>query len=207
MRRTWPIPVGIAVVGALAGIAIAGQQSGIDTFVIDAAVETSVPGSTPDPVVVTLAPTTSVAAVTVPPTTLQAAGTTSTVAVVTTTTVPASSTTSIAAATTTVAVADQTLDRPDVRLVIANGDGRFNLAGRNGDRLRAVGYTQIDLEDAGKVTATVLYYRPGFDDEAAIVAADLTVPGAQLQPLPDTPITSNDALGDIIVVLGPDAPR
>ena len=108
---------------------------------------------------------------------------------------------------TTGPAADQTLDPADVRVVVANGDGRFNLAGKNGSRLEAAGYTQIDLEDAAKVPATVLYYRPGFDDEAALIAQALLVPDALLEPLPDTPITSNDALGDVIVVLGPDAVR
>ena len=95
-----------------------------------------------------------------------------------------------------------------MRLVVANGDGRFNLAGANGNRLKKAGYVTIDLADVPTGSdPTVLYYRPGFDDEAAIVAADLLVPGALLQPLPDTPITVNDELGDIIVVLGPDALR
>jgi hypothetical protein len=217
MRRTWPIPVGIALLGALAGIAIAGQPVEIGTFVVDAVTETSTSISP----VVTLAPTTSqtpgtVDVPTVPTAPPATTGTPTTIVASTTSTATPTSTTSNAPTTTTgvttttittVAPGHQTLDRADVRLVIANGDGRFNLAGRNGGRLAAAGYTQIDLEDAAKVPATVLYYRPGFDDEAAIVAADLSIPDALLQPLPDTPITANDSLGDIIVVLGPDALR
>jgi hypothetical protein len=64
------------------------------------------------------------------------------------------------------------------------------------------------------VAATILYFRPGFDDEAAVVAADLGIPGALRAPLPTgnpttpaTPVTPDDSLGDIIVVLGPDALR
>ena len=90
----------------------------------------------------------------------------------------------------------------------ANGDGRFNLAGANGNRLRRAGYVSIDVVDSpSTVSATIVYYRSGFDDEATIVAADLSVPNAILEPLPETAITANDALGDIIIVLGPDALR
>jgi hypothetical protein len=105
--------------------------------------------------------------------------------------------------------------RADLRLVIANGDGRFNLATANADRLRAAGYVHIDETDVSThVAATILYFRPGFDDEAAVVAADLGIPRALRTPLPTgnpatpvTPITPDDSLGDIIVVLGPDALR
>jgi hypothetical protein len=102
--------------------------------------------------------------------------------------------------------------RADLRLVIANGDGRFNLATANADRLRAAGYVHIDETDVSKhVAATILYFRFGFDDEAAAVAADLGIPRAQRTLLPTgnpaTPVTSDDSLGDIIVVLGPDALR
>jgi hypothetical protein len=67
-------------------------------------------------------------------------------------------------------------------LEIANGDGRFRLASITGDRLRPLGYI-IDLGDAiAPVDATVLYFRPGFDDEAKIVAADIGVPNAIVAP-------------------------
>ena len=61
--------------------------------------------------------------------------------------------------------------------MIANGDGRFRLASITADRLAPLGYI-IDLGDALQtVDATIIYYRPGFDDEAAIVANDIA--GAQ----------------------------
>ena len=217
MRRTWFISAAIAVVGVLAGVGIAGRPTAGDTFIIDAAVtrstddtvaETS-PPATAEAVSTSSTPapppdsTTTVAPTTVAPT---AAETTST-AVPETTTIPPPPTT-VAVETTAAPPENQTLDRADVRLVVANGDGRFNLAGANGNRLEKAGYVTIDLADvAASSDPTVLYYRPGFDDEAAIVAADLLVPGARLEPLPDTPITINDEFGDIVVVLGTDAVR
>ncbi len=225
MRRTWLISAGIAVVGLLAGVGIAGRPLASDSFIIGAA---ATDGSAATDVVTSTAvsadssststsavpPTTvsnSVAPTTVAPSTSQAPDPTA----APTTGAPTSAPTTIATTTTTTTPPppppppiDQTLDRADVRLVVANGDGRFNLAGANGNRLKKAGYVTIDLADVPTGSdPTVLYYRPGFDDEAAIVAADLLVPGALLQPLPDTPITVNDELGDIIVVLGPDALR
>lgn len=222
MRRTWLISAGIAVVGLLAGVGIAGRPLASDSFIIGAAAtdgsaasdvvtSTAVPAASSSTTTSAAPPTTvsnSVAPTTVAPTTSQAPDPTA----APTTAAPTSAPTTIATTTTPPPPppppTDQTLGRADVRLVVANGDGRFNLAGANGNRLKKAGYVTIDLADVPTGSdPTVLYYRPGFDDEAAIVAADLLVPGALLQPLPDTPITVNDELGDIIVVLGPDALR
>ena len=95
-------------------------------------------------------------------------------------------------------------------MVLANGDGRFRLASVTADRIRALGYV-IALGDALKtVDATVIYYRPDFDDEAAFAAIDIGVPDAIIFPFPfksSQPITDSDDSGDVIIVLGPDAPR
>ena len=97
-----------------------------------------------------------------------------------------------------------------MRLVIANGDGRFRLSTITSERLRPLGYV-IDLADTlQRIEATIIYYRPGFDDEAEIVATDVRVPNAIIAAFPANapqPITNSDANGDVIVVLGPDAPR
>ena len=61
------------------------------------------------------------------------------------------------------------------RVVIANGDGRFRLASATADRIRTLGYI-IDLGDTPTlVDATIIYYRPGFDDEAVYAATDIGV--------------------------------
>jgi hypothetical protein len=232
MRSTWPYLAAVVAVGVGVGTWIAGlPSSGTRITVADGGAGPLGPGS--DTTVVLL-PTSSFPPITVTPTTeparnpvpstsvpitaLPATGTTVPVASAasTTTTTTASPTTTTTlppaptpapTAETTVAPA-QPLDRSQVRLVLANGDGRYNLVGRNVDRLTPLGYTAIDQTDAPrKVDRTVLYVRPGFDDEAARLAADLLVPGALIEPLPAEPVTINDELGDIIVVLGPDAVR
>ncbi|MGE0140519.1 MAG: LytR C-terminal domain-containing protein [Ilumatobacteraceae bacterium] len=203
MDKRWPILAGIAVVGAVAGVAVAGQDARVSTFVVAPATQTTSPGSGPASTVppltitsTTVSPTVTVPATTAPPTA-------PTTAAPVTTTAPTEPPTT----TTTVDPATVTLARNEVRLVVSNGDGRFNLAGANTNRLLELGYVEIDQEDSAKVDATVLYYRPGFEDEAAIVAADLLIPDAILEPLPDTEITGNDAAGDVIIILGPDAKR
>ena len=94
--------------------------------------------------------------------------------------------------------------------MIANGDGRFRLASITADRIRSLGYI-IALGDAlSTVDATVIYYRPNFDDEAAFAAIDIGVPDAIILPFPfntSQPITDTDDSGNVIIVLGPDAPR
>ena len=94
--------------------------------------------------------------------------------------------------------------------MIANGDGRFRLASITADRIRSLGYI-ITLGDAlNTVDATVIYYRPNFDDEAAFAAIDIGVPDAIILAFPTRaaqPITDADDSGDVIIVLGPDAPR
>ena len=94
--------------------------------------------------------------------------------------------------------------------MIANGDGRFKLASTTADRIRPLGYI-IDLGDTvNTVGVTVIYYRPGFADEAEIVGADVGVPNAIITAFPaksSQPITNSDDRGDVIIVLGPDAPR
>ena len=191
MRRTWPSFVAVALVGALAGAAVAGRPTQTDNFVVD---------------------TSSVAATCSTSTTTAAPATTTT----TTTAPPTAPTTTTTAPTTTTPVTDDTglpgtdgaRERAGVRVVLANGDGRFDLVGRNVDRLLELGYVTIDQTDVSdRPAVTTIYVRPGFDEEAVVLAADLQTPNASIVPVPDTPVTGSDDLGDLIVVLGPDALR
>ena len=219
MRTTWPFLAATAAVGLAIGTLIAGiPSSGGDITVAEGVSGSLVPGVTAAPSGSTYPP------LTVTPTTYRGVPetdpgtTTSTVLVAPDTTVAATTTVAVTTTTAppettppttpTTAVTGDLLDRSVVRLVLANGDGRYNLVGRNVDRLTPLGYTEIDQTDASNyVDRTVLYFRPGFDDEAARLAADLLVPDALLEPLPDQPVTDSDANGDIVVILGPDAVR
>ncbi|MEK7422522.1 MAG: LytR C-terminal domain-containing protein [Actinomycetota bacterium] len=211
MRKSWPFLVVVGAVSAVAGGAIAGRPTPGDSFVIDRSASIGVPitaTAETTTVAVSITPDAGSTTTTPPPVATTVPATTqapSTTAAATTTSV--ASTTSAAGAPTSTQVSGS-LDRSEVRLVLANGDGRFNLATANANRLVAAGYVQIDETDVSdRVEATIIYFRPGFDDEATRVAEDLGIPAALTRSLPSTPVTINDELGDIIVVLGPDALR
>ncbi len=185
----------------LADVDIASTQPAttavVDTTVVDTTVvTTTVAASSP----VVPEPSTTVASTT--PASTTSASTTSA------STTSASTTPASTSPATNTTLVDQLLERVDVSIVLANGDGRFNLVGRNADRLLALGYVEIDQTDVGdRPPATIIYYRPGFDDEAERLAGDLQTPNATITALPDTPVTGNDAAGELVVVLGPDALR
>jgi len=200
MRKSWPFAVAVIVIGGLAGVAIAGRPEPADTFVLDP----SAAAATEPLATVPVLTTTTTIAVT---TTSTVAPTTTTSTAATTTEAPTTTAapTSVAPPTTTVIVGP--LPRDQVRVVVANGDGRFRLASVTAERLRPLGYL-VNVGNAPQnVDATIIYYRPGFDDEAAVLAVDDDVPDADLEPLPDKAVTDSDAAGDVILVLGPDAPR
>jgi len=200
MRKSWPFVTAVIVVGGLAGVAIAGRPKPADTFVLDPnqTVVTEPPTSTSPPTSTTVAEAA---------TTTTAEATTTTVVAETTTVAPSTTEVPTTTAQPTTTVIAGPLPRDQVRLVIANGDGRFRLASITADRMRPLGYIVNVGDIPTLVDATIIYYRPGFGDEAAIVAVDDEVPDAILAPLPDKPVTNADSQGDVILVLGPDAPR
>jgi hypothetical protein len=211
MRKSWPFALAVVVVGALAGVAIAGRPEPDDPFVLEPNVTAAIAASSTSGANTTSttaqATTTSATTTTAPTTTSVAATTTSaTTSTTTSTSTTGAPTTTHASTTTTIAAPTP---RNQVRLVLANGDGRFKLASITAARLRPLGYI-VNLGDALQpVTATLIYYRPGFDDEAELVATDTGVPGAIISALPTNvaQTVTNADRGDVIVVLGPDAPR
>jgi hypothetical protein len=212
VRKEWPFYIAVACAGVVAGVAIAGLPDDDESLSITAPSTTIEVIATFDSIAEggtgSLATTTVVASSpVVPDSTAPVATDAPPATTADTTTTSAAAPTSTVATPTTVAPTGP-LDRAAVRLVLANGDGRFNLVGRNADRLLALGYVTIDQTDVGdRPAATTIYFRPGFDDEAAILAGDLQTPNAIVTALPATPITANDDAGDLIVVLGPDAQR
>ena len=204
---------GVAILAAAAGVVVAGLPGGGDTFVLPsgAATTTEAPALTVGLASLPVIPTTVAAQVTTTEVASAAPVPSTTVPPTTTavpTTVPPSTAAPTTVAPTTTAAVATTLARADVRLVLANGDGRFNLVGANASRLEGLGYVSIEQDDVSqRPTVTMIYARPGFEDEALVLRDDLGTPSAMIVPLTDTPVTNDDAAGDLIVVLGPDAPR
>jgi hypothetical protein len=199
MSKSWPFGLVVIVVGGLAGVAVAGRPVPGDPFVLEPRITDTESTSSTSVVASTTSASEPVATTTIPATTLAPASTSVAPTIAPTTT-----------ETPTTTPISGLLPRDQVRLVIANGDGRFQLATVTADRIRALGYTIGVGDTSYRVDETVIFYRPGFDDEALYAANDIGVPGAIILAFAtdeSQPITNSDADGDLIIVLGPDAPR
>jgi hypothetical protein len=203
MRRSWPAYLLVVIVAAAAGVAIAGFPKSEPKLIIPAQTTSTSATTAVDPPSSTTSVAQSLAPVptTTPPTTQVAESSTTGAPATTPSTTTTPPPTSAAAFN---------VDRSTVRLVIANANGRTGLASGNAARLAALGYTQIDLGDATqKRLQTTVYYRHGFIEQAGAVAADLGIADVPLLEIPADlaqPLTNSDDAGDVIVLLGADAP-
>jgi hypothetical protein len=96
----------------------------------------------------------------------------------------------------------------DIKVLVANGTSTNGLASTVKSKLQGEGYqTLTSTNSSEQVTATILYYRPGYQNEAAALAEFLTLSPTAVQAMPAQAPVSNPAAVDganIIVVAGPD---
>ena len=176
MKRSALVLIAVAVLGLLAGFAIAGMPSKVDNTII------TEPASTGDVSV----PATDAGASTSAPTDTSA---TSSAAVTD-------------AATTTTA---STFDKAAVRVVIANATTRQLLASATTDKLISFGFTNTQpVNSLRSLLSSEIYARPGFEQAARAVAQQLALDPAIVQPLTRGQVTAADDKGDVIVALGKD---
>lgn len=92
----------------------------------------------------------------------------------------------------------------EVKVLIANGSGIDGAGRRAADALNGLGYITLEPGNAERVETTIVYYLPGYENEADALAAALgSPPLATVAALPPTPpIAPADA--NLVVVLGPD---
>ena len=77
-----------------------------------------------------------------------------------------------------------------VKVAVANGTGERGRAGRTADTLNATGYvTAAKNTEQDRVAESVIYYRPGYGDDAKAVASALGAPADLLMPAPATIMT------------------
>lgn len=184
------IVAGVAVVGVAAGAAIAGVPTDVPNDIratdIQPAPSTTAapePSTTPEPAVTTDPPPESSSA----------------------TAPPASSTSPPDTTPTTTTVASPPPPRPveEVSVVVANGGGANGLAGDVRDDLRTRGYVEVSATNADRrFAASVVYFAPGFEQEAARLARDLGI--VTVEAAPAEPVTENDATAEVVIVLGGD---
>ena len=123
-------------------------------------------------------------------------------AVTTTTAKPHGATTTTAAASTTTAPL-----RPpaQVKVLVANGSGVQGLAALISGKLHTAGYDVLASVNATqRVAASVVYYAPGYNREAATLAQTLGLPATSVQALPTAAPVSSLGTANVLVVAGPD---
>ena len=202
MRRSWPLVVGLAIVGSISGVLIAGRADHVDTVATGRLVTDL------DTEPITVAPAIvgpiTVGSITVGPVADP------TVADPTTTIVQSSPVVPTAAPGSSAAGGPATADRSTLRVVIADAADRTGPAERTASRLANLGYGDIRVGTAtSPVEFTVVYFRSGFNRAAVTVAQDLNADDPALEELladSADPLTDADDSADVIVLLGADAP-
>ena len=78
----------------------------------------------------------------------------------------------------------------EVKVAVMNGTGVRGRAGRTADTLNATGFvTAAKNTQQDRVEASVIYYRPGYGDDAKAVASVLGAPPDIITPAPGTIMT------------------
>jgi hypothetical protein len=119
-------------------------------------------------------------------------------AAVTTTTTAKSGTST---PSTTAAAAQAVRPPSQIVVEVLNGSGQSGVAGALTTQLKAKGYQTVDAKDTAKRTGTVVYYRAGYEREAAALAA-LLPGGPQLAPMPTPPPQNTAPNANIVIVIG-----
>jgi len=119
-----------------------------------------------------------------------------------------SSTASVTATTTTTTTAagdtSTTLPRNKVPVQVANGTNVSGLARSYTQQLESLNWDALPQVNGPKVSATVIYYNPGFLWAAQEVANEIKVSTSAIQPLNGLNPVSGSSGDDVIVILGPD---
>lgn len=101
-------------------------------------------------------------------------------------------------------VPDITHPPAEVRVLVANGTSVAGAAGRVNDQLTGAGYNGLTPTNADSVDASVIYYEPGYELDARLIARNLNAAPEAVLPMPDAPPVSDLSEAHVLVVLGPD---
>ena len=94
---------------------------------------------------------------------------------------------------------------PAIKVLPANGTSASGAATNTGNRLRQAGYNVLAASNTNNpATSSNVFYNPGFEREARVVAQLLGLPDSTVQPMPTPPPLSDTRGADVIVVVGPD---
>ncbi len=94
--------------------------------------------------------------------------------------------------------------RADVKILVANGTQEPYAAAHFTQQLQQQGWSVITpLNATSAASTTTVYYAPSQQRAAAMVAGELGLPLAVVQPLSAATPVPNAALLDVVVVIGP----
>lgn len=98
-----------------------------------------------------------------------------------------------------------TVVHSSVKVLVANGTQEANAAGHFTQQLQQQGWSLSSPVNAtATASSTAVYYAPGQQAAAALIASELGVPASAVQPLSATvPVPTTTGL-DVVVVIGPD---
>lgn len=132
-------------------------------------------------------------------------GTTTVSAGRTTTTQRASGTTTTLLPTTAPSTTVAARAPSSVKVLTANGTSTQGAGSRIKDRLLAAQYNALAATDAkAKVAASVVYFTPGYDPEAAVIAQLLALAPTAVQPMPAAAPVADLKGANVLVVVGPE---
>ena len=93
----------------------------------------------------------------------------------------------------------------DVKVLPANGTTTSGAGTTIFTRLKGAGYNVVAVSNSNSPASTSnVFFNPGFEREARVVAKLLGLPDSAVQPMPTPPPVSDTRGSDVIVVVGPD---
>jgi len=93
----------------------------------------------------------------------------------------------------------------DVKVLPANGTTTSGAGTTIFTRLKGAGYNVLAASNSNSpATTSNVFFNPGFEREARVVAQLLGLPDSAVQPMPTPPPVSDTRGSDVIVVVGPD---
>ena len=115
------------------------------------------------------------------------------------------STVKIRATTTTTSVTQITRAPKDVTVVVLNGTDADGIAGKYTTQLQALNFTMEKAADsASNVNDTVVYYKPGYQNEARSIATAMKLESTAVQAIPTDSPAPDASKAQIVVVVGAD---
>ncbi len=96
------------------------------------------------------------------------------------------------------------IDPATVHVFVANGSGASGAAGKTSQVLAGKSYPTPGAGNAPPTTATMVYYLPGQQAQAKLVATSLDLPASSVAPMPTPPPVSGIGSATVLVVIGSD---